>query len=111
MFYNELYNKPALLEILATWSEIARDAGTSPYHLATRWVSYNSALRPEHGDALIIGVHSSEQLNENLAGLKEGPLPPSIAERVDAVWESARHESTVVDAKFVKSVMKKISPD
>lgn len=111
VFYNELYNKPALLEILATWSQIARDAGTSPYHLATRWVSYNSALRPEYGDALIIGVHGSEQLNENLAGLKQGPLPPSIAERVDAVWESARHEATVVDAKFVQSVMKKISPD
>ncbi|KAG6356770.1 hypothetical protein INS49_014644 [Diaporthe citri] len=111
LFYNELYNKPALLGVLTTWSEIARDAGTSPYHLATRWVSYNSALKPENGDALIIGVHGSEQLKENLAGLKQGPLPPSIAERVDAVWESARHESTVVDANFVMNVMKKISPN
>lgn len=111
LFYNELYNKPALLDILATWSEIARDAGTSPYHLATRWVSYNSALKPECGDALIIGVHGSDQLKENLAGLKQGPLPSSIAERVNAVWESARHESTVIDANFVMNMMKKISPN
>lgn len=109
-FYNELYNKPALLDILATWSEIARDASTSPYHLATRWVSYNSALNPEYGDALILGVHGLEQLNENLAGLKQGPLPPSIAERVEAVWESARHEATVVDANFVMNVLKKLNP-
>lgn len=106
-FYNELYNKPALLEILTTWAEIASDADTSPYHLATRWVSYNSALKPEYGDALILGVHDAGQLNENLAGLRQGPLSPSIAARVDAVWESARHESMVVDANFIMSMMKK----
>ena len=111
VFFNELYNKPALLEILQIWSEIARDAGTSPYHLATRWVSHNSALQPEYGDALIIGVHDLKQLNENLAGLKQGPLPPSIAERVDAVWDRARHEATVVDAHFIMSVMKNMNPD
>lgn len=110
LFYNELYNKPALLDILDTWSEIAQDAGTSPYHLATRWVSYHSALKPEHGDALIIGVRGLEQLNENLAGLKQGPLPSDISERVDAVWERARQETTVVDANFIMKVMRKISP-
>lgn len=109
LFFNELYNKPALLEILDAWSEIARDAGTSPYHLATRWVSYNSTLRPEYGDALIIGVHDLKQLNENIAGLDQGPLPPSIAERVEAIWERARHESTIVDANFIMKVMNKIS--
>ena len=110
VFFNELYNKPVLLEILGTWSGIARDAGTSPYHLATRWVSYNSALRPDQGDALIIGVHDLKQLSENIAGLNQGPLPPNIAERVDAIWESARHEATVVDADFIMNVMKKINP-
>ncbi|KKY31724.1 putative aldehyde reductase [Diaporthe ampelina] len=110
VFYNELYNKPALLDILTTWSEIARDAGTSPYHLATRWVSYHSALKPEYGDALIIGVHGLEQLNENLAGLEEGPLSPDISERADAVWERARHETTVIDADFIMNMMRKINP-
>lgn len=110
LFFNELYNKPALLDILATWSEIARDAGTSPYHLATRWVSYHSVLKPEYGDALIIGVHNLEQLNENVDGLNQGPLPPSIAAQVDAVWDRARHESTVVDADFIVNMMRKINP-
>ncbi|KAK2602736.1 hypothetical protein N8I77_009244 [Diaporthe amygdali] len=109
-YYNELYNKPALLEILSTWADIAKDAGTAPYHLATRWVSYNSVLQPERGDALIIGVHDAEQLSENLAGLKQGPLSPRIAERVDAIWESARRESIVVDGNFIMNMIKKNLP-
>lgn len=108
VFFNELYNKPVLLDVLDTWAEIARDAGTSPYHLATRWVSYNSVLKLQYGDALITGVHDEKQLSENIAGINQGPLPPSISERVDAIWERARHEPTVIDVDFLKNVLKKL---
>lgn len=108
-FYNELFNKPALLDVLAPWADIARDAGLEPYHLASRWVAYNSELKPEYGDALILGVKDVEQLEENVAGLKEGPLAPEICTRIEGLWEGIRHESPVVDVSFITTTAKKLA--
>lgn len=107
-FYNELYNKPALLDVLAPWADIARDSGSPLYHLASRWVAYNSELKTEYGDALVMGVKDVEQLKENLAGLKEGPLTPEICTRIGGLWEGVRHEAPVVDVSFIISTAKKL---
>lgn len=110
-FYNELYNKPALLEVLKPWADIAEDAGTAPYQLASRWVAYNSCLRAEYGDALIMGAKDVEQLKENLACLKEGPLPSEICRRIDGIWklDGVRQEAPIVDATFITTTTKKLS--
>ncbi|KAF4918971.1 Oxidoreductase sirO, partial [Colletotrichum viniferum] len=102
-FYNEMYNKPSMLEALATWNEIAQDAGVSGYDLATRWVAFNSALDPAHEDGIVMGASSVSQLGDNLAGLKKGPLPVAIDSRIDKVWDKVFHEAPVVDIPFITS--------
>ena len=60
--YNEMYNKPSLLEALSEWEAIANEARVSKAALAYRWVMYDSKLNAEHGDGMIVrifGAHIS----------------------------------------------------
>ena len=52
--YNEIYNRPSLLEALSEWEAIAQEAGVSKAVLAYRWVIYNSLLSAERGDGIIV---------------------------------------------------------
>ncbi|MCJ1429377.1 hypothetical protein MMC29_007291 [Sticta canariensis] len=93
--YHRSYNKPSLVEALSEWQSIAEEAGISKVALAYRWVRYNSVLAAEHGDAIIIGSSSVEQLKQTLDALAQGPLEPSIVKRIDQVWETVKHEAPV----------------
>ncbi|CAD0096552.1 unnamed protein product [Aureobasidium mustum] len=86
--YTNMYARPQLLDSLVEWEKIASEAGVSRAELAYRWVKYNSALKPEHGDGIIIGASSLKQLEQTLEGLTHGPLPPQIVERIDNTWKS-----------------------
>ncbi len=72
--YASMYAKPAYLEALAQWESIAKDEGVSRAELAYRWVTYNSPLNKEHGDAIIIGARNVEQLEETLKSVNNGSL-------------------------------------
>lgn len=65
-------SKPAYLEALGEWEAIAKDVGCSRADLAYRWVTYNSPLKPEFGDAIIVGASRLEQFEQTLEGLKVG---------------------------------------
>ncbi|EMC93365.1 hypothetical protein BAUCODRAFT_26667 [Baudoinia panamericana UAMH 10762] len=91
--YRSMYNKPAYLEALAQWEQIAKDEGCSRAELAYRWVKYNSPLKAEHGDAIIFGASSYEQLEQTLQGLNNGPLSDKAVKAIDGVWETIAHEA------------------
>ncbi|KAF5575610.1 aldehyde reductase [Fusarium pseudocircinatum] len=91
--YNTLYSRPSLLDALPTWQGIARDAGCSPYDLAIRWVAFNSVLKPDYGDAVIIGPSNVERLQWTLDGVGKGPLADEIVQRIDTLWDSVKHEA------------------
>lgn len=91
--YNKMYSKPTLLEALAEWDDIAKSAGCSKALLAYRWVTYNSILREDAGDGVIIGARSLEQMQETLEGLKVGPLDASSSERIEQIWKKVEHEA------------------
>ena len=55
------------------------DAAAKKYDLtlpevALRWLAHHSMLKGEHGDAILIGVSSVEQAEQNLLDLEKGPL-------------------------------------
>jgi aflatoxin B1 aldehyde reductase len=91
--YLDMYGKPAMLDALAKWEKIANEEGCSRAELAYRWVTYNSPLKKEQGDALIIGASSIEQLEQTLKGIKNGPLSKKAVEGIDAIWEEIKHEA------------------
>jgi aflatoxin B1 aldehyde reductase len=91
--YKDMYAKPAYLEALAEWEAIAQDVGCSKADLAYRWVTYNSPLKPEYGDGIIVGASTLKQLEQTMEGLKAGPLSAEAVKRIDHVWKTVEHEA------------------
>jgi aflatoxin B1 aldehyde reductase len=91
--YNSIYNRPCLIEGLKMWDEISSKSGIPKAALSYRWVAFNSVLRPEFGDGLIIGAMSSEQLAQVLGWLKDGALDESVVKRIEEVWETVKGEA------------------
>lgn len=91
--YRGLYAKPTYLEVLAEWQETAKEEGCTGAELAYRWVSHNSALKADLGDAIIIGASSTEQINQTVAGLKKGHLSKKACEKIEEIWHKIKNEA------------------
>ena len=91
--YLGFYNTPRQLQALAEWQAIAEEAGISKAALAYRWVTFNSILKPEHGDGIILGATAVLQLEETLKSLEQGPLPESAVTKIDRIWELVKDEA------------------
>ncbi|OWK12885.1 hypothetical protein Celaphus_00014704 [Cervus elaphus hippelaphus] len=59
---------------------------------ALRWMYHHSQLQGTHGDAVILGMSSLEQLEENLAATEEGPLEPAVVHAFDQAWRLVAHD-------------------
>uniref|UniRef100_V9KR16 Aflatoxin B1 aldehyde reductase member 2 n=1 Tax=Callorhinchus milii TaxID=7868 RepID=V9KR16_CALMI len=75
----------------------AIDAACSPKKLsltsaALQWMYHHSKLQGDLGDGVVIGVSGLEQLQQNLAGSEEGPLPPSVVEAFNEAWMLVAHD-------------------
>lgn len=91
--YATLYRKPAFLDALDKWGEISSEFGISKAELAYRWVAYNSVLREENGDAIIIGASTLDQLNETIKGLRNGALPEAAVRQIASVWDLIKNDA------------------
>ncbi|GME24001.1 Aldo/keto reductase [Neofusicoccum parvum] len=91
--YNTLYNKPAIIDGLRRWKEIAKAEGDSSVMLAYRWATFHSALDVSKGDAIIIGASRPAQLEQTLKGLEAGPLKPESVKSIEEVWKLIEKDS------------------
>ncbi|XP_058531949.1 aflatoxin B1 aldehyde reductase member 3 [Ochotona princeps] len=57
-----------------------------------RWMYHHSQLKDAHGDAVILGLSSLQQLETNLAAVKEGPLKSEVVEAFDQAWNLVAHK-------------------
>ena len=49
-------------------------------------------LQGLRGDAVILGMSSLEQLEENLAATEEGALEPAVVQAFDQAWHLVAHD-------------------
>lgn len=85
MYVRDYFNETLFISAAAVVKE-AELEGITGHEAALRWALYHSALRPEFGDAVIIGVSSSEQLSQNLTHAESGPLSESLVMKFEEVW-------------------------
>lgn len=90
-----MYNKPSYLASLAHWEEAAKAEGGSRAELAYRWDAWHSILKEEHGDALIVGAGSLEQLDETLKWVQKGKLSDAAVAAFEQVWEDVKGEGPI----------------
>ena len=74
---------------LDEWGKIAKDVGISRAALVG---GVACALRGENGDGVIVGART-DQLEETLEAIEEGPLEESVAERPSGVWETVKADA------------------
>ncbi|KUJ23225.1 Aldo/keto reductase [Mollisia scopiformis] len=91
--YRDMFDKPAYVEILGEWERAAAMAGCGKAELAYRWVRYNSGLKGELGDGMIIGPGNMGQLKGTLEGFERGPLSEEVCEAIEGVWKSVEKEA------------------
>ncbi len=83
--YLDRYWHPAYFEAVEKLRQIAEGAGRSLVSLALNWLLHHTAA-----DCIILGASRLEQLEQNLAALEEGPLPPEAVTACDRVWDGLR---------------------
>ncbi|XP_043846876.1 aflatoxin B1 aldehyde reductase member 4-like [Dromiciops gliroides] len=59
---------------------------------ALRWMYHHSQLQGSRGDAVILGMSSLEQLQQNMAASEEGPLESGVVKAFDQAWHLVAHE-------------------
>jgi 1-deoxyxylulose-5-phosphate synthase len=65
--------------------EIARRAGRSMVSVSLNWLLHHTAMT-----SVILGASRTEQLEENLAAVEQGPLDQETVAALDQVWERLR---------------------
>ncbi|KAF8585472.1 Aldo/keto reductase [Ramaria rubella] len=81
-YWNEQYFKALEIVKLAVEKE-----GLTVAEAALRWMSHHSALKKEHGDAVIIGASSVTHIEQNLIDLEKGPLLTSVVQALNEAWD------------------------
>jgi len=84
--YRKRYWNETYFDALDVVRPVAAKLGISTAEAALRWVRYHSQLRREHGDAIIVGASSADQLERNLTSLENGPLPDEMVRAFDEGW-------------------------
>ncbi|KAM4016847.1 aflatoxin B1 aldehyde reductase member 2-like [Anomaloglossus baeobatrachus] len=59
---------------------------------ALRWMYHHSKLQGSRGDAVILGMSSTEQLVQNLEEAAGGPLLPPVVTAFDEAWNLVAHD-------------------
>jgi aryl-alcohol dehydrogenase-like predicted oxidoreductase len=83
--YQDRYWHEQYFRAVEHLKEIAASAGRSLISLSLNWLQHHTAA-----DCIILGASSLEQLNENLAAAKDGPLSPDTVKACDQVWQELR---------------------
>ncbi|KFY12160.1 hypothetical protein V492_04058 [Pseudogymnoascus sp. VKM F-4246] len=94
--YRERYFRHGMFEALEIVRSVTEWKGLTLVEVAIRWLVHHSGLRIVDGgpDAVILGVSSLAQLEQNLDAMEAGPLPEAVIKALDEAWKSVGHEST-----------------
>jgi aflatoxin B1 aldehyde reductase len=90
--YRNRYWKKSFFEALELLSNACREQDIPLVQAAYRWLMHHSGLRAAAGDGIILGASSLAQLEQNLAAMRQPPLPTSIVEAFEAAWGATRPE-------------------
>lgn len=65
---------------------VADRLGLTVAEMALRWLVHHAGLKPELGDAVILGAGGVKNLESNLVDLEKGPLPDEAVKALDDAW-------------------------
>lgn len=101
-----MYGKPSYLKFLEEYRNLCEEIGESPAGLAYRWMVWNSALRVEGGDVVVLGASSAAQLENTILEVEKGKLEESVVQRLDEMWKEIDKDAPGDNFGTYKKLMK-----
>lgn len=91
--YRKRYWKKGYFDALDIVREECDKQGIPCAEAAYRWLVNHSMMKSELGDGILIGASSIEQLMQNMAYAKKGPLPENILDAYNEAWAIAKQDA------------------
>lgn len=91
--YRDRYWKHSYFDALAEIKTACDAEGIPMVEAAYRWLVNHSMMRSEQGDGILLGASRIDQMEQNMVAAKQGVLPNSILDAMDAAWEIAKPDS------------------
>ncbi|OHW95147.1 aflatoxin b1 aldehyde reductase member 2 [Colletotrichum incanum] len=91
--YAAFYMKPSIMAATEKALDIASKHGIGGHAAALRWTVHHGILRREHGDSVIIGASSPQQLDSNIDMIEQGPLPDDVVAALETLYEEVGQEA------------------
>jgi len=92
--YRNVYHKESFFQALEKLETKAQGHGLTVPEVAFRWLSHHSALRREHGDAVIIGGKSLSSFESSLQNLDKDKLPSDLVSVVEELWQEVKQHAS-----------------
>jgi aflatoxin B1 aldehyde reductase len=89
----DMYGRPVYLEFLDEYAKLAKESGSTQAGMAYRWVVWNSALKADLGDCVVLGATSTRQLKNTVEEIEKGPLEEWVVERLEKLWKSVEKDA------------------
>ena len=91
--YKQRYWKESFFNAVDRLRKACENANIPMAEAALRWLSYHSSMDAGQGDGIIIGASKISQLLQNIEAVRKGPLPQSVSDVYDAVWQECRDDA------------------
>lgn len=91
--YRDRYWKQSYFDAVEEIKQACEMEGIPMVEAAYRWLVNHSSMDASQGDGILLGASRIEQMEQNMAAAKKGPLPQTILDAMDAAWEIAKPDS------------------
>ena len=80
-----IFDKPEIHQAVGRLTTVLGPLGIGSVEAALRWLYYHSLLG--EGDGIILGASRAEQIVQNVAAIRKGPLPEEVVQSVEDIWK------------------------
>jgi len=92
--FRHWYDKDSMHAAMRDLSLACEQAGVLPTSAALRWLAFHSKLGD--GDEIVFGATQTEQIEAIVEAISTGPLPSSLADRIEGLWECCREDGMAI---------------
>ncbi|KAJ8110208.1 hypothetical protein ONZ43_g5932 [Nemania bipapillata] len=84
----KMYGQEEVMRAVKKFDTETRALGLTPLEVSIRWIFYHSKLTDD--DGVLLGASKVEQIVENVASIKKGPLSDAACLLVEELWETVK---------------------
>ncbi|RWA12872.1 hypothetical protein EKO27_g2257 [Xylaria grammica] len=84
----KMYGSQDVLDAVKKFDTETRALGLTPLEVAVRWIFHHSKLTDD--DCVLLGASKVEQIVENVAFIRKGPLPDNVLPLVEELWDGVK---------------------